>query len=248
MQIPKDQTPSLAVDLVVVVPAYNEESYLPDTLGALSRSLDTLPDTCTRAVVVVDDQSDDGTAAVARKFGAIVVVGRRVSIGAARNAGAAAIASKHLIFLDADTVVELGFALAVYKAFEAGARFGAVAPIYESQRILLKPLFKLWSWYGPRKNMTQGVCQFIRTSDFMELGGYDESLRMAEDSDLGDRAFALVGPELVAIITGVRVHPSMRRYEHWSSLRAWFWTNPLTTRLFRKSRSFWSAWYDKPPR
>src|SRR5271166_3672880 len=57
-----NSTPKLSI----IIPAYNEEARLPATLGRIANYLQTQrPDT---EVIVVDDGSRDGTAAVAESF------------------------------------------------------------------------------------------------------------------------------------------------------------------------------------
>jgi glycosyltransferase involved in cell wall biosynthesis len=104
--------------LSVVVPARNEEALLAETLEAIVASLARaagvaprdlwLPDTAFE-VVVADDASEDGTAAIVRRFAASVGVRLVPCVGgtcaAARNAGAAAAGGGVLCFVDADTIV-----------------------------------------------------------------------------------------------------------------------------------------------
>ncbi len=83
--------------LSVIIPALNEAQNLPGTLRRVRPNL--LPGD---EVIVVDGGSADGTADVARKFGAKVVAARR-GRGTQMNAGAAASAGDVLLFLHADT-------------------------------------------------------------------------------------------------------------------------------------------------
>ena len=76
----------------VVVPAYREAGRIGATVAALRTALAPVHDEGGAEIVVVDDGSDDGTAAAGRAAGADMVVefpgqpgqGRR---GAGRNAG-----------------------------------------------------------------------------------------------------------------------------------------------------------------
>src|ERR671919_1959252 len=104
--------------LSVVIPARNEEALIGETLEAIlasvaqasgiTRSDLWLSDTSFQ-VVVVDDGSEDATAAIVSGFAddvgvqLIPCVGR--SCAAARNVGAAASAGRVLCFVDADTIV-----------------------------------------------------------------------------------------------------------------------------------------------
>ena len=88
--------------VVVIVPAYNEAESLPATLDRIPR--------CERPelrVVVVDDGSSDGTAAVAHQHGADVVVShqRNRGLGAALRTGLATaneLDARAAVYVDAD--------------------------------------------------------------------------------------------------------------------------------------------------
>ena len=85
----------------VVIPAHNAAPFLRETVeSALAQSWPSVE------VIVVNDGSTDGTAAVLASFGdRIRVVGQRQSgVAVARNRGAAAARGTWLAFLDADDV------------------------------------------------------------------------------------------------------------------------------------------------
>ena len=108
-----------------VIPAYNEQALLPRTLSALNRAATETGEAF--EVVVVDDASTDGTAAVAREHGANVISANCRQIAAARNAGAAMAVGEFLIFVDADTVVTPDAICAAVAAMRAGAAGGGCA-------------------------------------------------------------------------------------------------------------------------
>jgi glycosyltransferase involved in cell wall biosynthesis len=104
--------------LSLVIPARNEEALIGETLEAVLASVALasgvprnelwLPDTSFE-VVVVDDGSEDATAAIVGSFAddagvQLVSCGGR-SCAAARNAGTAASSGRVLCFVDADTMV-----------------------------------------------------------------------------------------------------------------------------------------------
>jgi len=93
---------SVSYDYSVVIPAYNEEEYLPSTLRSLDKVLRKIPQ-FRGEVIVVNNGSTDRTAQIAEQYGAKVVEETNRGIGRARNRGAAMAKGETLIFLDADT-------------------------------------------------------------------------------------------------------------------------------------------------
>ena len=89
----------MGVPVAVVVPAYNAEATLAETLASVASQ------TCApREVIVVDDGSTDGTAALARRHGARVISIPNGGVACARNVAIRASTSPWIAFLDADDV------------------------------------------------------------------------------------------------------------------------------------------------
>ncbi|MFI5454040.1 MAG: glycosyltransferase family 2 protein [Isosphaerales bacterium] len=91
----------------VIIPAFNEERYLPQTLEHLHRAeehLEAVPDRDVE-IIVVDNASSDRTAEIALAAGTRVIPVPEHNIARVRNAGAGAASGGLLIFLDADTLV-----------------------------------------------------------------------------------------------------------------------------------------------
>jgi glycosyltransferase involved in cell wall biosynthesis len=125
----------------VIIPARDEQHDLPATLLALARS------TCDVTPVVVDNNSADNTAAIARRLGAHVVTAPAGAKMAATQAGLAYAAASFprtgLLFTDADTLVLPGWAAAMRSrlARESGPRAGPGV-------LLFGPVL---CWHGQRR-------------------------------------------------------------------------------------------------
>lgn len=83
--------------VAVVIPAFNAAAFLPVALRSLEQQ-SLRPE----MVVVVDDGSTDGTAAVCEQFGVHCVRQEQRGPGAARNRGVAETGAEFVAFLDAD--------------------------------------------------------------------------------------------------------------------------------------------------
>ena len=82
----------------IVIPAYNEENYLPRLLRSIQAQ--DFPDV---EIIVADADSTDRTAAIARSAGARLTRGGVPAVG--RNNGARLAKGDYLLFIDADTVI-----------------------------------------------------------------------------------------------------------------------------------------------
>ncbi len=173
----------------VIVPARNAARTIGDTLAALARQ--DLPDPY--EVVVVDDGSDDGTAAIAEGAGGPVRVVRSKGRGPgpARNAGAAASVAPVLAFTDSDCSPTSGWLRAGTAALgDADLVQGRVEPDPGAQ---LGP-FDHTVWVVGESGLYETANLFLRRELFERLGGFEDFLGarigkpLAEDLWLGWRA------------------------------------------------------------
>lgn len=233
----------------VVIPAFNEEKYLPETLGHLRRAQVHLGRDV--EVIVVDNASTDRTAEVALASGAKVVDVPEHNIARVRNAGAKAASGDVLVFLDADTLVpEATLGRIVQEMADPSCLGGAADTDYRPARASMRAYIRLWRVLGRMTGMAQGALQFCRRDAFAALGGYDETSYMGEDVDfywrLGKLAKQRKGH--VRYLKDVRVVPSCRRYDQWSTWRTLKETNPFYAALFQRRASAWRGWYSDVPR
>ncbi|MEV7892797.1 MULTISPECIES: glycosyltransferase [Streptomyces] len=241
-------TPALSV----VIPAYNEAAYLPRYLPSVLASLSRWEETTGRTgeVIVVDNASTDATSDIAASFGVRVMTETVHSIGRARNGGAAAALGGQLFFTDADVALPLEAVTAAAAAMDAGAVGGAIPPLYTPERLGARLLCAYWDHYRARLGGAQGVNQFCTADAFERVGGYRDDLFMSEDVEFFARltAHGHVTGQPVTILDDLRVRPSTRRYDQWSSLRMLWWQNPVTARLCVRSPRMWRHWYESTVR
>jgi glycosyltransferase involved in cell wall biosynthesis len=237
--------------LSVIIPAFNEEQFLPRTLEHLRRATEHLVPDRDIETIVVDNASSDRTAEVALASGAKVVSVPEHNIGLVRNAGARAASGDLLVFLDADTQVPETLLSRIVQAMEDPACLGGAADIeYRPARPPIRIYLRLWRLVGLCLGMAQGAAQFCRRDAFSALGGYDESLYMGEDVDFYWRLgkLARTRGQHVRFLRDVRVVPSCRRFDQWPTSRLLIETNPLYIALFRRRPAAWRGWYRDVPR
>src|SRR5580698_7482579 len=92
------------VKISIVVPAFNEERLLGDSLGRINLAANAFQRRgWTTELIVCDNNSTDKTPQIARAAGATVVFEPVNQIARARNRGAEAATGDWLVFVDADS-------------------------------------------------------------------------------------------------------------------------------------------------
>jgi glycosyltransferase involved in cell wall biosynthesis len=112
----------MTIRFSVVVPCYNEESYLP----AAIRSLQRQDFDGEYEIVVVDNNSTDATAEVARGLGVRVVAEPEPGVCNARQAGTVASSGEIVVSVDADTTYAPDWLAKIDRNFQASEGVVAV--------------------------------------------------------------------------------------------------------------------------
>lgn len=111
--------------LSIIIPAYNEERYLKQCLQAISGQSEK-PD----EVIVVDNNSTDDTAAIARSFPFVrLIYEKKQGLYYSRQTGMASATGDILCRIDADTIVDTGWVKAIRKSFADPAVHAATGPV-----------------------------------------------------------------------------------------------------------------------
>ena len=234
--------------VTIIVPAFNEEAYLAPTLDSVRAAADHL---CARSdavvdVIVVDNDSEDETASVARNSGAMVVHEPVRNISRARNTGARHAAGDVLVFVDADVIVPRTLLHVIHATMSDSACVGGGVDVeYQPRRRLVRAYLRTWRVLGRLTEMVQGATQFCRKDIFEQVGGYDEKAWIGEDVNFywALRRRAKQEHRTVRFLRSPRVQPSCRRFDKWPLWRILLWTNPLFIALFRRWKVVWTGWY-----
>jgi hypothetical protein len=205
----------------VVIPTYNRASHVAPCLAPFLE-----PEAAGLEVIIVDDGSSDGTeaavkAVAATSRGAEIRYERQANAGpgAARNRGAALARSEWILFHDIDdrwfpwtiaavrtalaqaadaTLLFLGTRTFVEEAELGGARAGALELVVHDGFIA----FDL-----DRPMAMYGSCNVgIRRDAYMAVGGFETSIRCAEDIDLFYRLPGIVLSAIGSDLVGYRLN------------------------------------------
>lgn len=171
----------------IVIPAYNEENFLPKLLRSIKRQTYR-----NKEVIVADAHSKDKTREIAELYGAKVVEGGQVARG--RNNGAKKAKGDILFFLDADVILpDASFLRQTVMEFER-RRLGIATclPVPISTKKIdhaFHDFFNIYTKFlGAMMPHAPGFCIMVRREIHEKIGGFDEKIKLAEDHDYASQA------------------------------------------------------------
>jgi glycosyltransferase involved in cell wall biosynthesis len=212
------------VKISIVIPAFNEEKFLGETLAQIKSAAGVFANTGWETeLIVCDNNSTDHTADIARAAGANVVFEPVNQIARARNSGAAAATGDWLVFVDADSHPSAGLFADMAKEIQSGTCIAGGATIcWDEKRFnaeLMMPILNVgFRW----RRMLHGPFIFVETAAFRKLGGFNHEVFAGEDWELSRRLKKLAketGKRLV-ILHRHPVMTSARRIKHYTVLTA----------------------------
>ena len=189
--------PSNVIDpeVTIVVPAYNAEQFIEWTLDSINEQAFT-----DFECIIVNDGSTDSTAAIANRFVKKSLRFRLVShransgLAAARNSGMRAARGKYICFLDADDLIMkngLVDRVQMLRQDESSDHIGTYCGSVSIDELTRHPPEPSNSKLTPTDFVSaKGLCPFnanqpmFNTDNLQKIGGFDESLKQAEDYEL----------------------------------------------------------------
>ncbi|MBS0154956.1 MAG: glycosyltransferase [Nitrospira sp.] len=166
------------MQLSIVIPAFNEARLIQQTLRSVATSVaaHTKPD-FTSEVIVVDNNSSDNTADLARQAGARVVFEPINQIGRARNAGATQATGDWLLFLDADSLLSPELLADILRMLESGKYVGCGSTLRMDDLPWWANLtLQLWTTTSVFCRWAAGALVVCRRDAFQAVGGFDQEL------------------------------------------------------------------------
>lgn len=207
----------------VILPCYNRSGFLRETLRIFTEQVITLIDF---EVIIVDDGSTDdaiewlSNAKFPFEFHLLQQANR--GPGAARNHGAKIAQGELLIFLDADMVPTSGLIPAYLDAYDQNPRAILIGRMFawtEAYQTLFDQVTGIEANHDLGSTLTEPRFYHLASGNFAipkgifdGLNGFDESLAMTEDTDLGYRAYKM-GIELVYCSNAIGKHNHPKTFQ-----------------------------------
>ena len=192
----------------IIIPALNEEKNLPKLLDSIKKQ-----DFDDYEVIVADAHSKDRTREIAAEFGCRVVDGGLPAAG--RNAGARAANGNILFFLDADVLLPNRFISNVYNEMQDRYWDLATCEIRPMSDYRLDEVIHRMINLAVILNLRTdpkafGFCIFVTKRLYERIGGFDETIYVAEDNDFVKRASE---HRALKYLTSAYILVSIRRFE-----------------------------------
>ena len=200
-------------EVSVIIPAYNEEKYLPRCLESLRKQEFNMNKV---EIIIVDNNSTDDTAKVAKKYRVRLLRESRKGIGFARDAGFKAANAEIIATTDADTILPKNWIKIISEEFkkdkECVCIFGP--SYYHDASRIMKRVSKMLSLVGRLimgllgEPILPGYNYACRKSAFLKTGGFNTDLNVCVDLDMG---FKLKKIGKIKFVKNMWAFPSARR-------------------------------------
>jgi len=185
------------VFLSVIIPAYNEEKYILETINHSIEILNKA--NVSYEIIVVNNNSTDDTEKIVKKLDVKVLFQSERSIAKARNMGAFEAKGKYLLFIDADTKITTTL---LNKSLEKIKSIKALSSISKFEKYPTVSSYGIWLYNIASKLLKLGVGQyiFIEKLSFESINGFDESYFAFEEIDLFKRLIGKYGKDSFEVL------------------------------------------------
>ncbi len=232
----------------VIIPAYNEEKLLGATLISIQNAMNKIE--LNGEVIVVDNNSSDKTAEIAKGFGVNIVFEKFHQIATVRNSGAKSAKGKYLIFVDADTLISPELLKNALENLETGNCAGGGTTIQMDKDISsLNKIVDFWNIMSVRYNFAAGSFIYCLKNGFDSIGGFNEKIYASEEIWFIKNLKKWAKKENLKLIT-IEKHPvitSARKFEWHSQFKFMLYMMVFAIFPFAvRYRFLCRFWYKRP--
>ncbi len=219
----------------VLIPARNEEQYLPGCLESIEAAAIPFPDRV--EIIVALNRCTDHTEEIALKHGVKVVHDDSRNLARIRNAAAEAATGEIIITIDADSRMTANMLVEIDRLLQTGKYVGGGVTIRPERwscgillTVLLLAVLLLW------RRVSGGLFWCLR-KDFEAIGGFNENLVSLEDLDFAKRlkAYGKSQGKRFTTIKKAHIITSCRKFDAFGD---WYWLlNPRLVRRILRGQS-----------
>ena len=187
--------------LSFVIPAFNEEKNISQCLESIIKEIASLSLQNECEIIVVDNNSTDSTAIVAKKFvGVKVLIELKKGPNFARALGLSEATGDLVAHIDADNSLSDGWLKKVLNEFEKDKNLVCLSGPFlmrefsDLQNFLVKIFYYIWYTFSLLNNllktgsMVQGGNYIVRREVFEKAGGHNTKINFyGDDSDISRR-------------------------------------------------------------
>ena len=233
----------------IIIPAYNEEKWLTRTLPYLKKAMEPLD--VSGEIIIVDNNSTDGTARVARRHNTRIVFEPLNQISRARNTGASIAKGRYFIFLDADTLLAPVLLQTALYNLSRGRCCGGGCLVDFDKPIspFSRKILDLWNWISITFAFAAGCFIYCRRDGFEAMGGFSEKVYASEEIWFSRELQSWGNTRNMAfqMISSHRIITSGRKLDWFSPLQLALSAVVLTIFPFSvRFRRLCSHWYYRP--
>lgn len=230
----------------VVIPAYNEETFLRDCIRSVKRQQFSQG----FEVIVVNNCSTDATESIAKEEGVKIVSEEKKGLAFARQRGLDEAKGEILVYLDADVRLPQGWLEKVYSYFKTHAKVSAIScdfRFYDGSRLevisqrffdtLIMPVNNTVMRLLSKPEVLIGQSIALRTDWLRKAGGINTHFVFhGEDTSL---AYRMHSQGKVKFLRNLYVYSSARRYQREGMFKTLFayWTTYWLLTLGKQERA-----------
>jgi len=236
----------------IVVPAWNEAAFIGTSLVRIRLAMEGV-EGHVGDLIVVDNNSSDATAEIAREEGATVVFEPVNRIARARNAGAREASGDALVFVDADSWCSSELLRAALDRIAGGRVVGGGSTIAPDRPITgaARRGLDFWNRIGTTMKLAAGCFVYCRRDAFEAVGGFSEKVYAGEEIYLSralKRWARRNGGLTFEIIEEAPVTTSVRKLDWYSPLQLARQAALVFVPGALRSKTLCRTWYDTESR
>jgi len=228
----------------VIIPAYNEEKLIGQCIDAVSKQ--TLPRE-NYEILVINNNSTDKTAEIARKHGAKVHnYTEKQGFLPAKQFGTSLAQADIVAYTDADSLPDKTWLETIYTLLQRNPQLVCVGgTILATSNVTVNVMLILYDVLA-QINQLFGISLIwspnmaLRKSAFLKVNGFNEKLVRCDDWDLVMRLQKTFGVRSILYTTKLKVRTSPRRQQHIMEFISYFYygvINYFIILIFRQSKA-----------